>query len=180
MGSRFESGRQGDESSLEHDRQRDERVRFEGPSNARFTAVAGLVEYDMAAPDSPGELRARHRSRATAAALGRLASRDVESPPRVDGDPSQCRRLARNVIDDATPYSGDGTPRISVFTANTEPTWIISVYDRGNWNRPGRRRPDLSGLRSAAETTADATGAATLISAAAAGRDGATEPPTNE
>ncbi|SER73493.1 PAS domain-containing protein [Natrinema salaciae] len=56
---------------------------------------------------------------------------DVGPLPRVHADPGQLRQLFQNLVDNAITYSGDGTPRISVFAENDGPTWTVSVRDRG-------------------------------------------------
>ncbi|QCS43565.1 ATP-binding protein [Natrinema versiforme] len=61
----------------------------------------------------------------------------VESLPRVDGDPGQLRQLFQNLLDNAITYSGDGTPRISVFAEKDETRWMVSVRDRGIGIEPG-------------------------------------------
>ncbi|WP_226481185.1 PAS domain-containing protein [Natrinema amylolyticum] len=55
----------------------------------------------------------------------------VDSLPQVYGDPGQLRQLFQNLLDNAITYSGDGTPRISVFAEKTDAKWMISVRDRG-------------------------------------------------
>ncbi len=55
----------------------------------------------------------------------------VDSLPQVYGDPGQLRQLFQNLLDNAITYSGDGTPRISVFAEKTDAKWIVSVRDRG-------------------------------------------------
>ncbi len=56
---------------------------------------------------------------------------DVGSLPRVDGDPGQLRQLFQNLLDNAITYSGDRTPRISVFAEYDGTKWMVSVRDRG-------------------------------------------------
>ncbi len=109
----------------------------------------------MAVSDSTaGVLRSRVRRQAPLAELGQraLESTDldgllaadlevridetdaeisVDSLPRVYGDPGQLRQLFQNLLDIAITYSGDGTPRISVFAENNGATWQVSVRDRG-------------------------------------------------
>ncbi|ELY70941.1 PAS domain-containing protein [Natrinema versiforme] len=56
---------------------------------------------------------------------------DIGSLPRVHGDPGQLRQLFQNLLDNAITYSGDGTPRISVFAEKDGARWMVSVRDRG-------------------------------------------------
>ncbi|RKD95769.1 PAS domain S-box protein [Halopiger aswanensis] len=56
---------------------------------------------------------------------------DVGGLPEVHGDPGQLRQLFQNLIDNAITYSGEETPRISVFAEKREATWVISVRDQG-------------------------------------------------
>lgn len=56
---------------------------------------------------------------------------DVGDLPEVRGDPGQLRQLFQNLIDNAITYSGEETPRISVFAEKREATWVISVCDQG-------------------------------------------------
>ncbi len=55
----------------------------------------------------------------------------VESLPTVYGDPGQLRQLFQNILDNALTYSGEETPRITVFAPKSRPSRTISVRDSG-------------------------------------------------
>ncbi|GAB7018460.1 PAS domain S-box protein [Halostagnicola bangensis] len=55
----------------------------------------------------------------------------VESLPTVYGDPGQLRQLFQNILDNALTYSGEETPRITVFAAKSKASRTISVRDSG-------------------------------------------------
>ncbi|WP_049922669.1 PAS domain-containing protein [Halopiger djelfimassiliensis] len=56
---------------------------------------------------------------------------EVDSLPRVYGDPGQLRQLFQNLVDNAITYSGEQAPRISVFAEKDDREWVISVRDQG-------------------------------------------------
>lgn len=55
----------------------------------------------------------------------------VESLPTVYGDPGQLRQLFQNLVDNALTYSGEESPRITVFAETSQSSQTISVRDSG-------------------------------------------------
>ncbi|AHF98659.1 histidine kinase [Halostagnicola larsenii XH-48] len=55
----------------------------------------------------------------------------IEPLPTVYGDPGQLRQLFQNLLDNALTYSGEETPRITVFAETSQSSRTISVRDSG-------------------------------------------------
>ncbi|OAQ52683.1 signal transduction histidine kinase [Natrinema mahii] len=86
----------------------------------------------MAPPSDAFDSRLRYLE-AVADLEVRIEGTDAEIGPlsRVAGDPGRLRQLFQNPPDNEITYSGDRTPRISVFAEYDGPRWMVSVLDRG-------------------------------------------------
>jgi len=72
---------------------------------------------------------------------GTGAEIEIGPLPRVAGDSGRPRQLFQNPLDNAITYSGDRTPRISVFAEYDGPRWMVSVRDRGIGIDPSETDP---------------------------------------